>query len=74
MSDFINYLLQHWYLIPIFIILILLTVFMWIKAIISGQKRKEEREKIIAALEKEKQKQKAAFAISSILQKGRKRS
>lgn len=54
MSDFINYLLQHWYLIPIFIILVLLTVFMWIKAIISGQKRKEEREKIIAALEKEK--------------------
>ncbi len=54
MADFISYLTGHWYLIPIFIILIALTVFMWIKAIVSGQKRKEEREKIIAQLEKEK--------------------
>lgn len=54
MSDFISYLTGHWYLIPVFVILIGLTIFMWIKAIVSGQKRKEEREKIIAQLEKEK--------------------
>ncbi len=54
MSDFFSYLTDHWYLIPIFIVLIALTVFMWVKAIVSGQKRKEEREKIIAQLEKEK--------------------
>lgn len=54
MADFFSYLTEHWYLIPVFIILIILTVFVWIKAIISGQKRKEERERIIAALEKEK--------------------
>lgn len=54
MADFITYLTTHWYLIPVFIILIGLTVFMWIKAIVSGQKRKEEREKIIAQLENEK--------------------
>lgn len=54
MADFISYLTGHWYLIPVFIILIALTVFMWIKAIVSGQKRKEERERIIAQLEKEK--------------------
>lgn len=54
MAGFISYLTEHWYLIPVFIILIGLTVFMWIKAIVSGQKRKEERERIIAQLEKEK--------------------
>ncbi len=54
MTDFLSYLSGHWYLIPIFIVLIGLTVFMWIKAIVSGQKRKEERERIIAQLEKEK--------------------
>lgn len=54
MVDFLNYILQHWYLIPVFVILIALTVFVWVKAIVSGQKRKEEREKIIAQLEKEK--------------------
>ena len=54
MIDFFSYLTGHWYLIPVFIILIGLTVFMWIKAIVSGQKRKEERERIIAQLEKEK--------------------
>ena len=53
MADFISYLTAHWYLIPVFVILIGLTVFMWIKAIVSGQKRKEERERIIALLEKE---------------------
>ena len=54
MADFISYLTAHWYLIPVFVILIGLTVFMWIQAIVSGQKRKEERERIIALLEKEK--------------------
>ena len=54
MTDFLSYLTGHWYLIPVFVILIALTVFMWIKAIVSGQKRKEERERIIAQLEKEK--------------------
>ncbi len=54
MADFISYLTGHWYLIPVFIVLIALTVFMWVKAITSGQKRKEERERIIAQLEKEK--------------------
>ncbi len=49
-----EYILQHWYIIPIFALLIGLTVFMWIKAIVSGQKRKEERDRIIAELEKEK--------------------
>ncbi len=49
-----DYILQHWYIIPIFAALIALTVFVWIKAIISGEKRKAEREKIIKALEAEK--------------------
>ena len=40
MADFISYLTAHWYLIPVFVILIGLTVFMWIKAIVTGQKRK----------------------------------
>ncbi len=34
--------------------LLILTVFVWIKAIISGKKRSEERERIIADIEKEK--------------------
>ena len=54
MADFFSYISQHWYLIPIFVVLIALTVFVWVKAIVSGQKRKEERDKIIAQLEKEK--------------------
>lgn len=54
MADFFSYILHHWYLIPVFVVLIGLTIFAWIKAIVSGQKRKEEREKIIAQLEKEK--------------------
>ncbi|MBQ8782996.1 MAG: hypothetical protein IJZ57_04410 [Clostridia bacterium] len=54
MADFLSYISQHWYLVPVFVVLIGLTVFVWIKAIVSGQKRKEEREKIIAQLEKEK--------------------
>ncbi len=49
-----DYIFEHWYIIPIFVVLIALTVFAWIKAIASGQKRKAERERIIAALEKEK--------------------
>ncbi len=34
--------------------LLILTVFVWIKAIISGKKRSEERERIIADIEREK--------------------
>lgn len=49
-----SYVLENWYIIPIFIVLIAATVFAWIKAIASGQRRKEERERIIAAIEKEK--------------------
>ena len=36
MADFISYLTAHWYLIPVFVILIGLTVFMWIKHHLSG--------------------------------------
>ena len=55
MSGFFSYIFDRWYIAVILAVLIALTVFMWIKAIISGQKRREERDRIIAQLENEKE-------------------
>lgn len=49
-----EYIAQHWYVGVILAALILLTVFAWYKALSSSKKRTEEREKIIADLEREK--------------------
>lgn len=51
---FFEYISQHWYAGAALILLIILTVFVWIRAMISGKKRNEERERIIAEIEKEK--------------------
>lgn len=50
----IEYISQHWYVGVILAALIILTVFVWVMAIVSSRKRTEEREKIIADLEREK--------------------
>ena len=49
-----QYIAQHPWVGAALILLIALTVFVWCKAITSGKKRNEEREKIIADLEREK--------------------
>ncbi len=49
-----DYILQHPIAGVAIALLAALTVFVWIKAIISGKKRNEERERIIADIEKEK--------------------
>lgn len=51
---FFEYISNHWYAGAALVLLIILTVFAWIMAAISGRKRNEERERIIAELEKEK--------------------
>lgn len=51
---FFEYISSHWYAGAALVLLILLTVFVWIMAMISGKKRSEQREKILADLEKEK--------------------
>ncbi len=51
---FFEYISQHWYAGAALILLVILTVFVWIRAMISGRKRNEERERIIAEIEKEK--------------------
>ncbi len=51
---FFEYISQHWYAGAALILLVVLTVFVWIRAMISGRKRNEERERIIAEIEKEK--------------------
>lgn len=51
---FFEYISQHWYAGAALILLVVLTVFVWIRAMISGRKRSEERERIIAEIEKEK--------------------
>ncbi len=51
---FFEYIAQHWYVGVALILLIVLTAFVWMKALISSKKRSEERERIIADLEKEK--------------------
>lgn len=55
MSGFFSYIFDRWYIAVILAVLIALTVFAWIKAIASGQKRREERDRIIAQLEYEKE-------------------
>ncbi len=49
-----QYIAQHPWVGVALVLLIALTVFVWYKAIVSGKKRNEERERIIADLEKEK--------------------
>ena len=51
---FFEYISQHWYAGAALVLLIILTVFVWIRAAISGRKRSEERERIIAEIEREK--------------------
>ncbi len=51
---FFEYISQHWYAGAALVLLVILTVFVWIRATISGKKRSEERERIIAEIEKEK--------------------
>lgn len=50
----IEYISQHWYVGLALVLLALLTVFVFIMAIISGRKRNAERERIIAEIEREK--------------------
>lgn len=52
--SFFEYIVQHPWVGVVLVLLIALTVFVWCKAIISGRKRNEERERIIADLEREK--------------------
>lgn len=49
-----KYIAQHPYIGVALVLLIALTIFVWYKAIVSGKKRSEERERIIADLEREK--------------------
>ncbi|HAY72304.1 MAG TPA: hypothetical protein DCY31_00350 [Ruminococcaceae bacterium] len=49
-----QYIAQHPWVGVALVLLIALTVFVWCKAITSGKRRNEEREKIIADLEREK--------------------
>lgn len=51
---FFEYISQHWYAGAALVLLVILTVFVWIRAAISGKKRSEERERIIAEIEREK--------------------
>lgn len=52
--SFFEYIAQHPLVGVGLVALLLLTVFVWFKAIASGKKREEEKKKIIAELEKEK--------------------
>ncbi len=49
-----QYIAQHPWIGAVLVLLIALTIFVWYKAIVSGKKRNEERERIIADLEREK--------------------
>lgn len=51
---FFEYISQHWYAGAALVLLVILTVFVWIRAAVSGKKRSEERERIIAEIEREK--------------------
>lgn len=50
----LEYISQHWYAGVALVLLALLTVFMFIMAVISGRKRNAERERVIAEIEREK--------------------
>ena len=54
MKDLFNYIASKPYVGVIIAVLIIAAVFMWIKAVSASQKSREEREAIIAKLEKEK--------------------
>ena len=45
-----QYIAQHTWIGAVLVLLISLTIFVWYKAIASGKKRNEERERIIACL------------------------
>ena len=47
-----QYIAQHPWIGAVLVLLISLTIFVWYKAIASGKKRNEERERIIADLER----------------------
>ena len=49
----LEYISQHWYVGVALVLLAILTVFMFIMAIISGRKRNAERERIIAEIERQ---------------------
>ena len=50
----IEYISQHWYVGVILAVLVVLLIFAWYEAIMASKKHNEEREKIIADLEREK--------------------
>ena len=50
-----EYISQHWYVGVILVVLIILTVFAWIKAISASKKHNDERDRIIAQLDREKE-------------------
>lgn len=52
--SFFEYIAQKPWVGAILVALVLLTIFVWVKAIASSRKRDEERKRIIAELEKEK--------------------
>lgn len=52
--SFFEYIAQKPWIGAILVALVLLTIFVWVKAIASSKKRDEERKRIIAELEKEK--------------------
>ena len=54
----LEYISQHWYAGVALALLALLTVFMFIMAVVSGRKRNAERERIIAEIESGKSSQK----------------
>lgn len=49
-----EYISQHWYVGVILVVLILLTIFAWIKAISASKKHNDERDRVIAQLDREK--------------------
>lgn len=49
-----EYISQHWYVGVALVLLIILTIFVWCKAILSSKKHNDERDRIIAQLEEEK--------------------
>ena len=49
-----EYISQHWYVGVALVLLILLTIFVWFKAIMSSKRHNDERDRVIAELDREK--------------------